>query len=500
MLGFPVPYPEELLYSTVARAGVHDGDTSPKQLLDKVFNNRKIVATIDLPSHIEQLADQYPKSLNLGVATLISGHTLWPIYSPFLPAERKSKLKNWMLGKSQGAIHLSIGISASRIKTKECLYVCAECLKEQKLRYGECFWNRSWQIPLAKICLKHGPLNKTNIELNGEHRHSYIPVESSEILDPVEVVPVDKLFSQQLALLLRVENLEVSFAQWTAFYRGLASRFGFTNGSKVDHAQVHHVVNQFWGRHWLADANILPLEKETSWLKGLFRKHRKSFSHVEHIVAILALSNGLFNIDDAIKIASKLAIHDKTIAQDLTLQCAPQETLTFDQAQWIFLLNGRFPKQARLKEPALYARLYRNHHDWLMKADEAFHTERKPVNNRIDWSLRDRQAAKELRYILNTLSEDLKAPHLSKTFLIHQLKNPVTIEKNLHRLPRCSKLLSWYSENTSEYQARRLARAYFSMQENEQEIKRWSLLRQAGLSDERMTDVISELLKEILSG
>jgi hypothetical protein len=36
MLGFPVPYTEELLYSTIARAGVYDGETSPKQLLDQV--------------------------------------------------------------------------------------------------------------------------------------------------------------------------------------------------------------------------------------------------------------------------------------------------------------------------------------------------------------------------------------------------------------------------------------------------------------------------------
>jgi len=37
------------------------------------------------------------------------------------------------------------------------------------------------------------------------------------------------------------------------------------------------------------------------------------------------------------------------------------------------------------------------------------------------------------------------------------------------------------------------------MLEQGREIKRWSLLREAGLSDERMTDIVAELLKEILS-
>ncbi|MGU5538451.1 TniQ family protein [Aeromonas hydrophila] len=47
MLNFPVPYPDELIYSLVARAGIHLGLTSPKQLLDEVFANRHVIATVD---------------------------------------------------------------------------------------------------------------------------------------------------------------------------------------------------------------------------------------------------------------------------------------------------------------------------------------------------------------------------------------------------------------------------------------------------------------------
>ena len=47
----PAPHPNELIYSTVARAGVYFGLVSPKQLLDEVFADRKVIATLDLPSH-----------------------------------------------------------------------------------------------------------------------------------------------------------------------------------------------------------------------------------------------------------------------------------------------------------------------------------------------------------------------------------------------------------------------------------------------------------------
>lgn len=53
MLNFPIPYAEELVYGIVARMGVRAGIVSPKQLLDEVFDNRKVIATFDMPSHLE---------------------------------------------------------------------------------------------------------------------------------------------------------------------------------------------------------------------------------------------------------------------------------------------------------------------------------------------------------------------------------------------------------------------------------------------------------------
>lgn len=43
MWNFPTPLPDELIYSTIARAGLHHGIQSPKQLLDEVFKDRKVV-------------------------------------------------------------------------------------------------------------------------------------------------------------------------------------------------------------------------------------------------------------------------------------------------------------------------------------------------------------------------------------------------------------------------------------------------------------------------
>lgn len=499
MLGFPAPYSEELLYSTIARAGVHDGDTSPKQLLDKVFNNRGVIATVDLPSHVGKLASQYSDSLGLDARTLISRHTLWPIYAPFLPQERNNKLREWMSGSSQGAAHLASGIAASRVEAKAKLFVCVECLNEQKSKYGECFWNRTWQIPLLKVCPAHGLLNITSIELDGEHRHSHIPVEAAEILEPVKGEAVDRAFSNQAAQLLKVQNEGVSFSQWTSFYKHFASKLGYLHGRRIDHTRIHETVIQFWGKRWLSGAGVLPSGTETSWLRGLFRKHRKSFSFAEHIVVISALSNGAISVCDAIEKASRMVNCSKKCSHAKLQESTTEIQLGQDQIHWKQLLELSPPKAARQQKPALYTRLYRNHYDWLIYINSVNHADNKTVNKRVDWAQRDRQIARDLRRANESLSDDLNAPHLSRTFLIHQLDHRATVEKNLHRLPRCSTLLALYSESTAEYQARRLTRAHLSMKELGQEVKRWSLLREAGLSDERMTDIVAELLKEILS-
>lgn len=67
-------YEDELIYSVIARAGVRAGITSPKQLLDEVFDNRKVIATTDLPNQISAIVKLY-HSHQYTVETLIYSHT-----------------------------------------------------------------------------------------------------------------------------------------------------------------------------------------------------------------------------------------------------------------------------------------------------------------------------------------------------------------------------------------------------------------------------------------
>ena len=151
MHNFPLPHPDELLYSSIARAGVYHGITSPKQLLDEVFGTRAVIATLDLPSHVSKIAYLLRKTKQYSTNDLINQNTLFPLYAPFVPQKIRNKAFKLMQGKTNGALHTMFGISASRIKAIQNFQVCPKCIEIQIQNYGEAFWKRNWFIPYQSV-------------------------------------------------------------------------------------------------------------------------------------------------------------------------------------------------------------------------------------------------------------------------------------------------------------------------------------------------------------
>jgi hypothetical protein len=93
---FPKPYPDELLYSTLARYHVRSGNNSPKITIRELFDDPNTIATADLPSNLEALVKRLSLFSQYTVDDLILNNTLYPFYAPFLPTERAIIIKNSM--------------------------------------------------------------------------------------------------------------------------------------------------------------------------------------------------------------------------------------------------------------------------------------------------------------------------------------------------------------------------------------------------------------------
>ena len=82
---FPKVYPGEMLYSVLARYDQHIGTPGPMHTLDALFGNRKVIATFDLPGHLQSLADRIPSDRGLSVDHIIDTLTLFPYFTAFVP-------------------------------------------------------------------------------------------------------------------------------------------------------------------------------------------------------------------------------------------------------------------------------------------------------------------------------------------------------------------------------------------------------------------------------
>ncbi|AHC16014.1 TnsD family Tn7-like transposition protein [Salinispira pacifica] len=502
MLNFPLPYRDELLYSVIARAGVRQGIQSPKQLLDEVFGSRMVIATIDLPSHLDQVANWLTESYT--VERLIYENTLFPLYAPFVPEENRRRCLNWMKKSSYGSAHLALGVAASVVKTSKYVRYCPACMREQFNIHGEYYWIREWQVPGINFCTKHGQLINTQISRPQAARHRFIA--ASPALCPSfyqkKIDPLLLAVNEQVRILLGLPELSSpSFSQWTEYYHTLAYSLGYRRGSRqIDHEGIYGKINECWSRSFLQDNNLLIDDfdnSDTSWMRAIFRKHRKSFSFLQHIVVHQALLGEDWNIKEVLHRVQRIPVisYQRTTCETDSLI----HTLSTDQTTWLSLLENLSPKQARMYDKALYARLYRADHKWLITVNSDKRFDRSSGNrSRVDWPARDQKYYIELMDAYKFVSENRFSPRRSKRFLLKQSDSPSTLEKNLNRLPLVRNFIENHAEDVSAYQIRRIENAYDSLLSEYTKPPRWRLMRKAGLSDERLTDMARLYLDRLL--
>lgn len=113
---FPNPYPDELLYSLIARFSDRVQYPDKKCVVRELFGNSNALAIIDLPTHLGSLVSALPVGLGYTVNCLIDDHTLLPFYSPFHPQTRINRLRS-DLQKARICAPGRLGIMANTIPT-----------------------------------------------------------------------------------------------------------------------------------------------------------------------------------------------------------------------------------------------------------------------------------------------------------------------------------------------------------------------------------------------
>lgn len=297
MLGyFPTPYPDELLYSMVARYALHTGlKTNHRAVVREVFSSPTATAIPDLPSHLEALTQNLQAIWAVDACELIRSYTLAPIYLPFLSNTQAGKITEAMCSNRGNSIHTRTGIAASAIKQVELFRFCPTCLKEQLSTLGEAYWLRQHQLPGLDYCKAHSCLLKqSEVPFHPKERHCFYSATSTLITAPSEHLQLSKL-EQQIYLryteLLTLGSLRgLGTNRWTLFYRELASQHDLIQKSRVQHIELYERIRSLWTGSVFAPH--FENHHDQHWLVDIFRKHRKSFHPLRHLLVITSLIPG----------------------------------------------------------------------------------------------------------------------------------------------------------------------------------------------------------------
>lgn len=490
MLNFPLPYSEELLYSTIARVGVYQGIVSQKLLLEEVFGSRLVTATLDLPNHISDVARWLPDKFT--PERLVYKHTLFPIYAPFVPEERHKLCLDKMLGRSSGSIQYLLGASSSRVKTPDFIRYCSTCFLEQRESHGEYFWLRAWQVAGVEACSIHNKaLVSTALRRPAEERHRFIAA-SPEVC-PITLQSEADIralwICKQVNILLNLpESSSPTLAQWTYYYQDLAHRKGYARGTKqVDYDAVRKRVKNVWSNPWLERYQLKFTESDNAgldWINAFFRKRERSFNYLQHLVILHALIDDEWQIDEVIKTVKTYPEDYKVVRSEVRL--IEEAELTQDQKEWLSLLEKVSVTRATRLSPALQARLYKYHHAWLLSVNKQHAvSSRRKRGAQIDWEKRDDLYFQQLYQFNKLLQLDLSKPRgrRSKRYFSLELGIPATALKNLSKMPLTQGFLLENTETVEQHQIRRLKVAH----EKDGSSSRYKLLKETAISEASLT-------------
>ncbi|MBD2203534.1 TniQ family protein [Calothrix sp. FACHB-1219] len=300
---FPKPYPDEILYSVITRYHIRCGNTSPKITLQELFNSQTTVATVDLPSNLNNLIQNLQFISNYQVEDFIYKHTLYPLYSPFLPANRSSQILESMKGDYGGDIHTRAGIMASSITMPKYFRFCSTCQEEDLKNYGELYWHRIHQIPGVLVCPFHGEFLQNSLApLHGFNKHEYYAAST----DNCSITREPSIFSTDTLKKLQVLakdfwwliNSEI-LSQEPQWFRKQYTNLMIEQGLATATGRIHQTrlldnFLFFYGREMLSAVDSMVTHNDSSnWVTSIARKHRKSFHPLRHLLMMRFLKTSV---------------------------------------------------------------------------------------------------------------------------------------------------------------------------------------------------------------
>ncbi|MGC6589583.1 TnsD family Tn7-like transposition protein [Paenibacillus sp. Dod16] len=300
---FPSLFPDELLYSALARYHLYAGNHSSKATMTELYNGSVFCAATGLPAHIDQIS--HLMRHNMSPSEIIQSHTLLPYFAAFLPEDRTHFVKSAMTGELGRAVNARLGLLASTVKNPPFLRVCPQCIIEDEITYGLPYWHRSHQLPGVLVCYKHECILEDSVipYTLRRNRHEYVSLKRDLIRKKMAAPHSCNVQKKHLIFLAKQSHALLNmpyddeYLNNIPMYRAKLSKRGFiTPNGNIRFQNLRSNLYQTLGKDLLHMCHSeINKHSEDTWLHKLLRGHDYIHS-LRHLLVMQFLAETIDSI------------------------------------------------------------------------------------------------------------------------------------------------------------------------------------------------------------
>ncbi|WP_436865818.1 TnsD family transposase [Bacillus fungorum] len=295
---FTNPYPDELIYSAIARYHFYSGNIDCKDTLEEVFQSRSVIPSVWVGSHLAILAQQLCS--NYSVETILANHTIYPYYAMCLSKQRQQEIVQDVGGDGQ-ALYARLGMIAGSICRKLGLYYCPECTKSDVEQFGEPYIHREHQLQGVDYCPHHDmQLRKYPVDITSRIEYIRFELKNMNLSSIYKTDPFAEIsihLSKQAYKLLQLPLHKFSREDIKLKYRASLFELNLiTVSNRVRQKELYQAFKNKFPKGFLEKyESTLNIADEYNWLKVITRNTKRHVHPFRHLLMLYFLEQ---DIDD----------------------------------------------------------------------------------------------------------------------------------------------------------------------------------------------------------
>ena len=151
---FPTAYPDELLYSQLARYYAKSGYMAYTYAAEDLYVSKTVRPDMEFVNAFTPDALRMITK-DMTMEEVVLKHTMFPYYGRFLSLERREKAFRALVSM-QGNYHNLLPIPTRKGGAVRYLRYCPMCAEQDRREYGETCWHRIHQMIGLDACSVHG--------------------------------------------------------------------------------------------------------------------------------------------------------------------------------------------------------------------------------------------------------------------------------------------------------------------------------------------------------